>query len=234
MTDQIGVGGSGGNAITPASGGDAGVTDQIPPKPSRIVETSGNKCLALSGIRKTWSLLDALRQKNPRLVTDRILRLAFLGDDVTVASGPECTPVGPETSGSGVQTIADEASCDASGCNFDDYSFISGIDHYRMTGAIRITSDDARRTVSIDLSFINPGWSNGEPARITGTLVATERSLDGSIREVQSGDGQSMRFIGLTYEDGVDLVEATPTSGSLYAEWHSAEHRGQEATIPFP
>jgi hypothetical protein len=205
-----------------------------------LERTTGDKRAALFAIHDAWQLIAALDAKAADQVADTVVQLAFRGDDVS--SGPAEEAVGSSRSAlsepPNLPPDPGSASCDRSGCSFDNYRRQFGEPFYRLQGTLRFDTNPAGRLLSIDL-FRDDSEDGFDPEHISGSLLVGDTTLDGGVSEIsyfpRGPDTQALGFSELTFEPGAFLPEATPLSGKVLGIWHSSgPYPEQIALIPFP
>jgi hypothetical protein len=210
------------------TGGETNATPAV--VPTAAWEAQGDKGVALSAVRETWLLFDALAP--PAGVMDgdwiavEVLRVASLGDDVALSGDrgehtlPLAPPIAPPDLGS--------ALCDAAGCHFDHY-LVPNFDvrSHVLDGDVSVQRDGNTRVLTIELS-------DQGPRRYAASLLATAVTLDGWVTAVSTEETSALGFVALTFDEREPFSEATPTSGSVYGEWLAPGYQGVKATVPLP
>jgi hypothetical protein len=190
-----------------------------------------DKDAAVATVRGVGFLDGALSKGDPVEILDNVEWL--IGSSSLIVIGrPSPAALSAPAPGAPQPADAGSASCDAGGCVFAHYRY-SGPDAEGelADGTIAMTSVDAvTRQETLDLTIEDLDSSVG-PTHLTASWTLTAGSLDGSLHHVfttPSLDDDLVTF------DAIVLDGGSPTGGSLYAKWVTAEFGGFDTTVGFP
>jgi len=209
-----------------------------------VIQTEGNTEEAIFAVRSVAMLANALRNRE----VDEVQRLAFsigrLPGDVTIAphigSGGSRTPFPEPMPPPQVATTA----CDDTGCTFDHY-WEDSIYACLIAGSVRTQVVAGTQSIEIALRASNCKSATLDPTTyVNGALQVTPTTVNGAITEVTTYPDrreapESIRYQAVTFDPGADPSTLTPVSGSISAEWTTADYdtgvyKTLAATVPFP
>jgi hypothetical protein len=193
-----------------------------------------DKDAAVATVRQVSFLDGALSKGDPVEILDNVGGLIG-GSSLIVIGRPSSAALGALSApapGTPPPADAGSASCDGGGCVFAHYRY-SGPDGEGEVadGTIAIAAvDPVTRQETLDLTIEDLQSSVG-PIHLTASWTLTADSLDGSLHHVfttPSLDDDLVAF------DAIVLDGGSPTGGSLYARWVTAEFGGFDTTVAFP
>lgn len=210
----------------------------------KVIQTEGNKEEAFFATRFAVWLDNALRAND----LDEVQRLAFAigleGGGVAigkeVGSGGSRTPFPEPVSPPQAATTG----CNGAGCTFDHY-WQQTLYAYLINGSVQVEDAAGTRSIEIDLRASDGrGSTESSTTYVTGALQVTPTTVNGAVTLVTTytdrrEEPQSVRYQAVTFDPGADPITLTPISGSISAEWTTADYNTGVyttlvATVPFP
>jgi len=212
------------------------------PATETVVQTEGNKDEAVTAARTAARLDEALQNRDVDEVQSLVISIGVLAGHVAIAreigSGGSRTPF-PEPVPPPQQATT---ACDDTGCTYDRY-LQETLYADLVDGSVR--AQGAAGTRSIDIALrVTGGWGDAlhTTMYVTGALQLTPTTVNGTITLVRTypdrrEQPESIRYQAVTFDP--DPSTTTPLSGSVAAEWTTADYdtgvyTTLAATVPFP
>jgi hypothetical protein len=214
------------------------------PPTETVIQTQGNKEEARLAVGSAAFLDSALQNQD----LGEVERLAF---SIGVLAGS--VAIGSETGPGGTRTPFPEpvappqaaaTGCDVNGCTFDHY-WEQTLYAYLIDGVVRVQETAGTRSIDIALrASEGQGAALNPTMYVNGALQVTPTTVNGAVTLVTTypdrrEEPQSLRYQAVTFDPAADLSSTTPVSGSISAEWTTADYdtgvyTTLAATVQFP
>jgi len=181
-----------------------------------------NNASAEAAIESISEVGAAIRNGSGEESASGVLALTAVGQSLVIPSGAgylQAPPIGlvPRSWSSDRTALVGTATCDATGCVYDNFGDDSEYGSYRINGFIRHTGD----TFAVDLTFTLTSAEYTFDWTIDGSITLTPTLIDGDIHSHGSSTGEGYAIswdVDLDYDAiGVD-GSGCPISGRLAAQ----------------